>query len=57
MADDLPKLPAGAPIAPEGQRYKEQYGLVLVCPDEATQALIYKALSAMGGCKIKVVVT
>lgn len=53
----LPPLPAAAPGRPAKARYREQYGVVLVCPDEATQAQLYEALEALRSCKIRVVVT
>lgn len=56
-SDSLPKLPRNAPRRPERPRYREQYGIILVCPDEEAQQLLYKALSAIGECQLKVVVT
>lgn len=53
----LPPLPADAPRAPAENRYKEQYGVILVCPDEAAQVVLFDALSALKASKIKVVVT
>lgn len=53
----LPPLPADAPKAPVTNRYKEQYGIVLVCPDETAQIALFEALSALKASKIKVVVT
>lgn len=53
----LPKLPANAPGIPPNNRYREQYGVILVCPDESAQTALYEALEALRGCKIKVVVT
>ncbi|SOC47640.1 hypothetical protein SAMN05892877_1324 [Rhizobium subbaraonis] len=53
----LPPLPADAPRAPDKPRYKEQYGVILVCPDEAAQKVLFEALAALKACKIKVVVT
>lgn len=53
----LPPLPAGAPGVPPQNRYKEQYGVILVCACEADQMKVYEALAAIKDCKIKVVVT
>lgn len=39
-----------------GKVYREQYGVVIVCPTEAEQERVYnEALSAFPDCKIKVV--
>ena len=56
-AAGLPPLPQNAPGKPSGPRYREQYGVVIVCPDEETQRAIYAALEALPDCRIKVVVT
>lgn len=53
----LPPLPADATKAPADNRYKEQYGIILVCPDEVAQVALFEALSALKTSKIKVVVT
>jgi len=53
----LPALPANAPGRPARPRYREQHGIVLVCPGEAEQAKLYEALEAIRSCKIRVVVT
>ena len=55
--DTLPPLPADAPKAPEKSRYKQQHGVILVCPDEDAQVALFDALSALKNSKIKVVVT
>ncbi|WP_153003897.1 hypothetical protein [Aureimonas ureilytica] len=52
-----PPLPVTAPGRPAKDRYREQYGIVLVCPSEEDQAKLYEALEAIRSCKIKVVVT
>ena len=57
MSDPLPKLPNGSVRRPPAGRYREQYGIILVCEDEATQARIYDGLRLLGGCRIKVVST
>ena len=53
----LPPLRPGAPGKPAGRRYREQYGIIIVCPDEARQRSIFEALQALLDCKLKVVVT
>jgi hypothetical protein len=55
--DPLPPLPKEAPGIPAGNRYKNQYGIVLVCPDEQAQVNLYNALEGLRSTKIKVVVT
>lgn len=57
MARALPKLRPNATRRPDKPRYREQYGIVLICPDEEAQQLLYKALAAIGDCKVRVVVT
>ncbi|WP_062237007.1 hypothetical protein [Aureimonas sp. N4] len=52
-----PPLPPTAPGRPAKDRYREQYGIVLVCPNEEDQAKLYEAFEALRSCKIKVVVT
>jgi len=54
--DALPPLPADAPGAPNF-RYREQYGVVLVCDDEASQIRLFETLNDIKKSKIKVVVT
>ncbi len=56
-AESPPPLPANAPGRPTNPRYREQYGVVLVCAGEDEQAKLYEALEALRTCKIKVVVT
>ena len=53
----LPPLDPRAPGRPENERYKEQFGIVIICADASEQAQIYEALRVLGGCKLKVVVT
>ncbi|MCV9907349.1 hypothetical protein OIV19_06935 [Brucella sp. HL-2] len=55
--ESLPPLPEKAPGIPANNRYKNQYGVVLVCPDEQTQITLYNALEGLRSTKIKVVVT
>jgi hypothetical protein len=52
-----PPLPANSPGKPDGARYREQYGVVIVCPDEATQQAVYAGLRSLAPCRLKVVVT
>ena len=37
----LPPLPPGAPGRPEKSRYREQYGIIVICRDEADQKRVY----------------
>ena len=53
----LPPLPENSTGIPKGTRYKEQYGVLIVCPDEASQHAIYEGLRALLDCKLKVLVT
>ncbi|MBB4302370.1 hypothetical protein GGD81_001397 [Rhodobium orientis] len=53
----LPCLPDGAPGKPRGTRYKEQYGVIVVCPDEEAQKAVYEGLRAVCSSKLRVVVT
>jgi hypothetical protein len=43
-------------LIPEGDRYKEQYGVIIICADEPEQQKVYEALAAEG-YKCRVVVT
>lgn len=54
---NLPPLPENSTGIPPDSRYREQYGVVLVCPDEADQKAVYDGLKAISGCKVKVVTT
>ena len=40
----LPPLPPGAPGRPENSRYREQYGIIVICRDEADQKRAYEWL-------------
>lgn len=53
----LPALPAKAPRAPDANRYREQFGVILICPDEGVQKTLYEAMAAIGACRIRVVTT
>jgi hypothetical protein len=52
----LPRLKRNAPAVTRG-RYREQFGVVIICPDAATQAGLYRALTALPLCGLRVVVT
>lgn len=52
----LPPLPPGAPGRPKDDRYRQQYGVIVVCAGEAEQRRVYAALKAKGH-RCKVVVT
>ncbi len=54
---DLPPLDPKCPGVPKGRRYREQYGVIAVCPDEASQRSLYEGLKDLQGAKLKVVVT
>ena len=43
-------------LIPDGNRYKEQYGVIIVCADEPEQQRVYETLTAEG-YKCRVVVT
>ena len=43
-------------LIPEGDRYKEQYGVIIICADEPEQQKVYEALAA-DGYRCRVVVT
>jgi len=53
----LPPLPAGTAGPPVGNRYKEQFGVIVICPDETTQRAIFDALVGLRGCDLRVVTT
>jgi hypothetical protein len=52
----LPKLSPGAPGRPKNNRYKEQFGVIVICRDEHHQERVYNAL-ARNYEKVKVVRT
>ena len=52
----LPDLPPGAPGKPDKPRYKPQFGVIVVLPDETAQASIFEAFKLLG-FKTKVVTT
>ena len=43
-------------LIPDGDRYKEQYGVIIICADEPEQQKVYETLAA-DGYKCRVVVT
>ena len=52
-SENLPPLPPGSPGKPKGNRYKEQFGVIVVCRNEAHHQEVYEALSAQGyTCKV-----
>jgi len=54
------KLPALQPKStrrPPDNRYREQYGLIVICPNAAVQQSLYDALQALTHCKLRVVTT
>lgn len=52
-----PKLPPGAPGRPSVGRYREQYGVILICENEKHQVAVFEGIRALMGVKMKVVVT
>lgn len=54
--EKLPPLLPNAP-PPKAARYREQYGITIVCDDQKAQAQLYEALLALRTAKIKVVAT
>lgn len=46
-AKQAPPLPAGAP-GQNGYKYKEQFGVVVICRDEAEHKQIFERLAAQG---------
>jgi hypothetical protein len=50
---NLPPLPQGAPGKPKGNRYKPQFGIIVLAEDEPAQAALFEALKAQGHrCKV-----
>ncbi len=54
--ETLPPLPPKAPRRPPEKAFKDQYGLIIVCPDEQTQQALYDALVALRHMPIRVVI-
>lgn len=52
----LPALKPGQPGRPKDDRYREQYGVIVLCAGEAEQKRVYADLFGRG-YKCKVVVT
>lgn len=46
----------GSPERPAPDRYREQYGIIVICEDEAHQREVFETLKRYG-CKLRVVVT
>jgi hypothetical protein len=55
--ESLPPVRRGAPGRPATPRYKEQYGVVVVCGGEEDQRAVYAGLLALGRARLKVVCT
>jgi hypothetical protein len=45
MPSKLPPLPVKAPGRPGSPRYREQYGVIVICESENHQRLVYEALA------------
>jgi hypothetical protein len=54
---ELPPLAPKCPGKPDGKRYRAQYGVIAVCPNEVSQRALYEGLKALQGVRLKVVVT
>jgi len=52
----LPDLEPGAPGRPDRPRYKPQFGVIVLVPDETAQATLFQAFKLLG-FKSKVVST
>jgi len=49
----LPDLPEGAPGVPKGNRYRQQFGVIVLAENEAAQAALFDDLTAQGhSCKV-----
>lgn len=55
--ETLPAVRPGTPGRPDKPRYRAQFGVIIVCPDEIAQQALYGALLALKDCKLKVVCT
>lgn len=44
--ESLPPLPADAPGRPARSRYREQYGVIVLCEDATHQEKVYNELKA-----------
>lgn len=48
-----PPLPPEAPGRPDKGRYKEQFGVIVICRDEAHHRKVYEELKGLGyTCKV-----
>jgi hypothetical protein len=52
----LPALAPGSPGRPKNKRYREQYGVIVICRDEPHQREVYESLRGEYS-KVKVVRT
>ena len=49
----LPDLPDGAPGVPKDNRYRQQFGVIVLADDEAAQIALFDELIARGHrCKV-----
>ncbi len=53
----LPALSEKSTRRPPDNRYREQYGLIVICPNAAVQRSLYEALRTLTHCKLRVVTT
>ena len=53
----LPALGSNSTRRPPDNRYREQYGLIVICPNAAVQRSLYDALQTLAHCKLRVVTT
>lgn len=44
----IPPLPEGAPGRPKGDRYREQYGVILICDGAEAQKTTFETLVELG---------
>ncbi|UWQ76842.1 hypothetical protein [Leisingera sp. M658] len=50
---NLPPLPPGTHGKPKGNRYKRQFGVIVLVPDEPAQKALFEELKAQGRkCKV-----
>ena len=45
---ELPALAPEAPKRPKDNRYKEQFGVIVICKTEAEHKVVYERLHAQG---------